>query len=401
MKATSSNLVGPTLNKNFNSKLKFFYNKGDNIKPNSFPKLLFSIFFLIILVLAYFITQPFLTAIVTGAIIAYLSYPLYESALKRIKSKTAAAAVISIFIVLLIIVPLVSVLGLVTAEAYNTYATLDSHNLGTNLMKVACKEQNWLSCKVVKSIANFLPENEQIKSFGSTEAKLDYYIQVTIKKITEFIIKNFSQFLVSLPSLILNFFIMIFIVYYLLKDGDYIASRIKNILPFKEIHKQEIIEKFHDLAYGTFYGNILVAVLQGFLAGIGFYFFGVPSPILWGFVTIFFALLPYFGTAIIWLPAALNLILIGYLQNDSASTINGIILLVYGTLVISTIDNVIKPKLISRKSHLHPVLILLGALGGLSFSGFIGLILGPFILALLITFLDIYETEKGDIQKYF
>ena len=351
--------------------------------------------------LAFYITKPFLTSIVAGAIIAYLSYPLYERALKHIKNKTAAAALISIVIVLLITIPLISVLGLVTKEAYNTYTTLSGQNLGSNFVTVACREQDSLSCKVVKSAAHMLPENEAIKSFASPEAKLDYYFQIVVKKITEIIISNFSQLLVSLPSIILNFFIMMFIVYYLLKDGEYISIKIKNILPLKDLHKQQVIEKFHDLTYGTFYGNILVAIAQGFLAGAGFYILGVHSPILWGFVTIFFALIPYFGTAVIWLPAALNLILIGYLQNDSSITIHGIILLAYGALVISTIDNLIKPKLISRKSHLHPVLILLGVLGGLSFFGFIGIILGPFILAMLVIFMDIYEKEKGEIQNYF
>ena len=350
--------------------------------------------------LAFYVTKPFLTAIVAGAIVAYLSYPLYEKVLKHIKNKTVAAAFISILIVLLITIPLFSVLGLVTKEAYDTYATLNRHNLGTNMMTVVCKEESGISCKAVKSIIDFLPENDAIKPFASPEAKLDYYLQVTIKKITEFIITNFSKFLASLPSLFLNFFIMMFITYYLLKDGDIVADKIKKILPFKEMHKQQVLEKFHDLTYGTFYGNILVAIIQGFLGALGFYFLGVPSPFLWGFVMIFFALIPYFGTAIIWLPAALNLVFIGYLQNDSSLTISGIVLLAYGTFVISTIDNILKPKLISRKSHLHPVIILLGVLGGLGLFGFIGLILGPFILALLMTFVDIYEKENTGIQKY-
>lgn len=357
--------------------------------------------FLIILALSFYITKPFLTPIVAGAIVAYLSYPLYAKLLKHIKSRTIAAAAISILIVMLITLPLISVLGLVTNEAYHTYSTLNRQNLGTNAVKVACREEDWLSCKFINSVADMLPENEAVESLPTTEAKLDYHLQITVKKITEFIIVNFSKFLVSLPSLILNFFIMVFIIYYLLRDGDRIGEKIKGMLPLKESHKGQVIEKFHDLAYGTFYGNIVVAIIQGALAGLGFYLLGVPSPVLWGFVIIFFALLPYFGTAIIWLPAALNLLLIGYLQNDKSSTINGIILLFYGALVISSIDNFLKPKLISRKSHLHPVLIILGVLGGLSLFGFIGLVLGPFILALLVTFMDIYEKEKGEIHNYF
>ena len=357
--------------------------------------------FFLILLLAFYITKPFLAAVITGAVAAYLSYPLYGKILKHAKNNSAAALTVSIFIVLLITVPIIAVLGLVSSEAYDTYTTLNTHNLGTNLIKTACREENWLSCRSLKLIVSILPENEGVKSFGSPEAKLDYYLQVTIKKIAEFIIQNFSKFLVSLPSMLLNFFVMIFVVYYLLKDGVYIATRIKNILPLKELHKQQVIQRFHDLTYGAFYGTIFVAVIQGFLGALGFYFFSIPSPILWGFVMIFFALIPYFGTAVIWLPAALNLILIGYLQNDSSYTINGIALLAYGVLVISTIDNMLKPKIIGAKSGLHPIFVLLGVLGGLSIFGFIGLIIGPVMLALLMTFVDIYEKEKEEIQKYF
>ena len=116
---------------------------------------------------------------------------------------------------------------------------------------------------------------------------------------------------------------------------------------------------------------------------------------------VIFALIPYFGTAIIWLPAALNFIFIGYLQNDNSSTIRGIVLIIYGIFVISSIDNILKPKMIGAKAKVHPILVLLGVLGGLSLFGFIGLILGPIMLALLMTFVDIYEEEKAELEKYF
>jgi predicted PurR-regulated permease PerM len=150
-----------------------------------------------------------------------------------------------------------------------------------------------------------------------------------------------------------------------------------------------------------FYGNITIAIMQGILGAIGFMIFGVPSPILWGFVMVLFALIPYFGTAVVWLPAALNLIFSGYLQNNSSLTTRGIFLIVYGVLVISSIDNILKPKLIGAKANVHPILVLIGVLGGLSLFGFVGLFLGPMMLALLMTFIDIYEEEKDELEKYF
>ena len=360
------------------------------MKSKLYPRIFFSILLFATLLLAFYITKPFLPALFTGAIIAYLSHPLYKKTLRYIKNKNLASFIVAIFIVLLFTVPFIIVLGLVSKEAYATYTTLNQQNLGTNFLKVVCIDESSLSCKTTKSFIGFLPEND-----------LDYYLQVTIKKITGFIISNVSKFLASIPSILLNFFVMIFVIYYLLKDGEIIGKRIKNILPLKESHKQHVLDKFHNIAYAVFYGNISIAILQGILGGIGFLVLGISSPILWGFVMVLFALIPYFGTAIIWLPAALNLIFIGYLQNDSSSTMRGIFLIIYGILVISSIDNILKPKIIGTKAKVHPILVLLGVLGGLSLFGFIGLILGPVMLALLMTFIDIYEEEKAELEKYF
>ena len=360
------------------------------MKPTFYPKLFFSVLFISILLLAFYITRPFLSALITGAIVAYLSYPLYKKITVYTKNKSIAAFIATILIILLITVPFVIIIGLVSREAYTTYTTLSEQDLGTNFMKIACKDEMSFSCRTIRNVLGFLPEKD-----------LDYYMQVTIEKITTFILENISKFLASLPIIFLNLFIMAFVIYYLLKDGQYVAKRIKNILPLKETHKQQVLERFHSMTSAVFYGNLLVAIIQGVLGGIGFFILGIESPILWGFVMVVFALIPYIGTAIIWLPAALNLIFLGYLQNDNSFTVRGIILIVYGLFIISSIDNFLKPKIIGTKAKVHPILVLLGVLGGLSLFGFIGLILGPVLLALMITFVDIYEKEKAELEKYF
>ena len=106
------------------------------------------------------------------------------------------------------------------------------------------------------------------------------------------------------------------------------------------------------------------------------------------------ALIPFAGTAIIWLPAALNLMFMGYIENSNSPVIRGALLLLYGIFVLSFIDHFLKPKLIGDKAEVHPILVLVGVLGGLNIFGPVGLILGPIILALLITFIDIYAEEQ-------
>lgn len=333
-------------------------------------------------------TKPFLTALITGAVIAYLSYPLYEKILRHLKSKSLASFAVTLFVVLLFAVPSVVLLSLVSKEAYIAYTSLNTHNIGTNFLAVMCRDESSLSCRTFKSSIGFLPEED-----------LDFYVQSAIKKITEFIIANVSKFLSSIFSIILDFFIIIFSIYYLLKDGETIKAKIKSILPLRESQKQSVLQKFHEVTFGVFYGNISLAIVQGTLGAIGFFIFGVSSPILWGFVMMILALLPYVGTAIVWLPAAMNLIFVGYIQNDTAYIFSGIGLIVYCIIMVVFVDYFLNPKIIGTRTGVHPILVILGVLGGLSLFGFIGLILGPVMLALLMTFVDIYEQEKAELER--
>ena len=392
VKVTSSNLEFQVPRKVWSGPL--IYNKkiksGESIKSKLYPRVFFTFVFLLLIVIAFYLVRPFLSSILTGAILAYIFYPLHKKSLKYFINPKMSAFVVTAFIFFIIVVPSILALGFVLRESLSTYKTLDSHKLGTNFMKVACQNPRWLSCRSMNFLIGFLPVDN-----------LDYYLQDTIAKITGFIINSFSSFLLSTLSIMLNMFVMVFVIYYLLKDAPAISKKIKRILPLNEPHKQHILDKFHNITFAVFYGNLFTALLQGIAGILGFVLFGVSSPILWGFVMIFFALMPYIGSAIIWAPAALNLIFVGYLQNDNSFTVRGILLLLYGIVVITSIDHIVKPKVIGKEANVHPILVLIGILGGLSMFGFIGVILGPVMLALLVTFIEIYEEDREIILDYF
>ena len=358
---------------------------GDATKSGLYPKLFFSVLFLAILLLAFYITKPFLAALITGALIAYLSYPLYKKTESYIKNKSWAAFIVTIFIVLIFTVPSVLITSLAFREAqyYTPYMETNGSQMGTNFLKVVCKNENWALCRATNGMLSFLPRNEP-----------DYYINAFIQKTSDFIIKNVEKFISSLLSIVFDFFIMVFIIYYLYKDGYSVYYRIKQMLPVKESHKERVLNRFHGTAKAIFYGNISTAVIQGILGSLGFLILGFQSPFLWGLIMALFAFVPYIGTAIVWLPAALNLMFIGYLENSNLPVVKGAILFAYGIFVLSAIDHFLKPKIIGDKAEVHPILVLIGVLGGLKLFGFIGIILGPVILALVVTFVDIYEEEQ-------
>ena len=170
------------------------------------------------------------------------------------------------------------------------------------------------------------------------------------------------------------------------------------VLPIKPAHQEILVKSFKDVTYAVIYGHVIIALIQGTLGTIGFVILGVPSPIFLGSIMTITALIPYLGTAIIWLPTAIFMITSGLIQHSNSMVIRGIILLSFGALVISTIDNILRPKIIGSKADVHPLLVLFGVLGGLSMFGFIGIIIGPVILAACIVMIKLYLTRKEDTR---
>ena len=151
------------------------------------------------------------------------------------------------------------------------------------------------------------------------------------------------------------------------------------------------MDQFEKVTYAVVFGQLLAAMAQGVVAIIGFYIFGVSLPIFWGVMTAFFALVPAVGTVIIWMPASLYLILSGYLTQDYITIANGIGLFVYGVLIISTIDNILRVKILEAKADVHPLIVIAGIIGGVNLFGVIGLFLGPILLPMLITYFETFR----------
>lgn len=347
-----------------------------------YSKIFFLAIIAAIVVISFLIIEPFITAILSGAIIAYLFYPLYRRFGSRIKNENVRAFLISIILVLIVTVPSMVILSMLAKEAYATYSTIEQHKLGSNFMDFICSNGENKLCSWTLSFLSFLPKSD-----------LNYYMRVIIEKITSAIAGSISKFLVALPIIMLDIVIVLFVVFYLLKDGKRMVERISKVLPLSSQQKAHVFRKFDQITRGVFLGNLAVAGIQGLAGGLGFLFLGLSSPLLWGSIMAVLALLPYFGTAIVWLPAALNLIILGNLTGNNSLTVKGVILIFYGIFIISTIDNILKPKIIGSKADIHPLPVLLGVLGGLQIFGIMGFIIGPILLSLLLVLIDIYEHE--------
>jgi predicted PurR-regulated permease PerM len=353
------------------------------IKSNIYSKYILIILFTILVVLAFLIVKPLITAALTACVIAYIFYPLYDKLNKKIKRKNISALIVSVLIILIITLPFFFIINIVSKETYANYIIAKQKIKSGSLFNLDCTESQSTACR----ISDFFKE-----SISNPQVK--YYLENTNQKVTSFIVNSASSFLFSVPMIILKFFIMLFITFYLFKDGASFLTKIGKLLPMKRQHQKNILKQFNDVTYAVIYGQLLIALAQGTLGTIGFFIFGVPSPIFWGAVMTFFALIPFIGTPIVWVPASLMLIISGFAQADNSLITKGILLLLYGIFIISTIDNILKPKIIGERAKLHPVLVLLGVLGGIKLFGIIGLVIGPLIFAILVASIRIYEEEK-------
>src|SRR3989344_2725448 len=327
--------------------------------------------FILIIIIALVIIRPFFTTILGSMVIAYIFYPLYKRLEFLIKNKNLASLLISLLILFLLIFPILIIANSLIKESAGLFYLIRNINLDVE------KFTNTYFFK-------YLSENVDIAD----------YIKNALNKLSIEILQRTDNFIIALPAKIINIFVMFFIIFYLFKDGEKVVDAVKKELPLKEKYKYELIRKFSDTTYATVYGVLGAAFLQAIAALIGYYFFQINSPLFLTFLTFLAALIPFIGSALIWLPVAI-------IQLIGGDSFNGVGLIIYGTLIIGSIDNIMKPMIIGRKSKMHPVLTLLGILGGLQIFGLIGIIIGPLSLAILVVFFDFYLIEKREAQIVF
>ncbi len=336
----------------------------------------------LVAIISIIVIFPFLMSIVAGAILAFIFHPLYKWMLKRTGYKFIAAFTTAIIILLIITIPMVLLVNNLTKEMHYLYLTTKQQLSSGEIIESRCYEDTFF-CNTINNI-NELWRDEDIKN----------YLISRLNEILTFITKKFSEIIFSLPKLIIQLMVVLFTTYYVLKDGPELLKRTAHVLPLKVHHQDEIIKQFGDVTHAVIYGSFIVALVQGTLGAFGFWLFGIKSFLWWALVMTFFALIPFIGTWVIWVPASFFTGISGYLQGETGLIWRGVGLFFYGLLIISTADNILKPIIVAGRARVHPLLILVGILGGLFVFGFIGLIIGPLVLAMLQTLLQIYERER-------
>ncbi len=329
------------------------------------------VLFLIMLLVSYFIVKPFLLALFFGLLLGYIVHPLYRFLEKKVRNSTLAALLICLLVFMIVLVPLAFVFKTLVQESYVVFISV-KQKLATGIFQ-NCYNQ---FC-------------QQLQQWGK-DPVVSGKVQEIAKGITNWIVQEGQELLFRVPTMVSNFIVILFTMFYTLKDGPAWRQR---MITYFNIHTQKYLQftsRIKEVVHGVVYGYILIALIQGLLGGIGFFFFGLNSPIFWGLVMAFLALIPYLGTWLVWAPAATFLLLEGIFQDSTILLWKGIGLFFYGLVVVSSIDNLLRPKLVSKAAKIHPLVILVGALGGVFSLGAAGVFVGPIMLSLLQVVLEVF-----------
>ena len=319
-------------------------------------------------VLVFLIFKPFLYALALAIVFATILQPIYQKIVGFTHGRQGLSALATILIVAVFIFVPLKFLGIqIFREAQQLYLSLID-NGGKDAIISMVKN-------LTDSLQVYFPATQDFS------VNIDQYL----KQGLGWLIQHFGSVFSSFAKIMLSSFVFLIALYYFLKDGPKLKKAIIALSPLSDTDDEAIFKKL-ELAIGSVMkGSLLIALVQGALTAIGFAIFGIPNAVLWGTVTVIAALIPGIGTALVLIPAVLFL----FFKGD---VISGVGLAVWGATAVGLIDNFLGPKLIGRGMRLHPLIILLSALGGIGFFGPIGFLLGPLTISLFFALLDIYSS---------
>ena len=326
--------------------------------------------------LLYQILSPFLSSIIWAILLAMIFYPLFQKLQRLLKKKEFLSALIMTLLVLIVIVlPFTLLMVSLASEVVDGYHQMEE------MIKTG-------------QLQAYLERMKEIPILKWILARLGQYIDLSqmdplplllknLKQISTFIFNQTTILLKGFSTFIAGFFFTLLSLYYLFKDGSRFFNGLKEIIPLSSKEKDLLIQRFKDMIYATIYGGILIAIIQGLLGGLSFWVLGLPSPIMWGTAMALLSFIPIGGTALIWAPAGI-LLLIG------GAVLKGLLLLGLGVFVISMVDNFLRPFFISARTNIHPLLLFFAVLGGIQAFGLIGVVAGPLVATLFLTLIEIY-----------
>lgn len=334
--------------------------------------------FLFLLVQLYALFSVFLVPLVWTVILVLTVYPLYALLLRYLQGRrTPAALLMTVFVVLAVAVPVFFFSKVLANQVVDFYRWVQQSVQSGELQRFLA---SWQDTFLGRLWRNWGPH------VLTPEVDLPALALQGANAISQFIVERATNIAKNLFVLIFDLLIMSFSLFFLFRDGEDLYKTLRDIIPMEPEHKNEIFHRFYETVSAVVQGMLATALAQGALAGLGFWALGMPFSFFLASLAALLSLQPLGGSAVVWLPCALYL---GF----AGSWTKAIILIAYGALIIGSVDNIIRPLIIGGRTNLPTFFLFFGILGGLQAYGFLGLFLGPVVLATIVAFIKIYREE--------
>ncbi len=322
------------------------------------------IIMILLIIISFLMIKPFFLSIIGGMILAFLFAPIFDFLLKFFKYKSLTASIITILLLLIIILPIWFLTPTIIKQSFKIFQASQELDFVTPL----------------KTIFPAIFESE---TFSNDVGKV---IEASVSKLTSGVTDGLTQIIFNFPIILLNIFVVFFTFFFVLRDKDQLVEYFKSLSPFSKETENKFFEYTKGITISVIYGQVLVGVIQGLIAGLGFFIFGVPNALYLTFVAVIIGILPIIGPVVVWVPVALYLFIDG--NNTAAIGVT-----IFGTIA-SSIDNLLRPWIVSRRTRVNSFVILIGMVGGFFLFGLLGFIIGPLILAYLLIILELYRKKE-------
>lgn len=321
--------------------------------------------------------RHFLMTLLLAGIFSAMAHPLYRRFVKWMGGRRGLASMATLLVIIIgLILPLAGFIGMITAEAIKVGQSV------TPWVEKLSSEPGAFS-QLLQSI----PFYDQIEPYRETIIRK---AGEAVGIISKFLINNLSSGAKGTINFLFLTFIFLYAIFYFLMDGDRLLQKILYYLPLEDDDEQRMLDKFTSVTRATLKGTAVIGILQGGLAGLALAVAGIPSATFWGTIMAILSIIPGIGTALVWFPAAVILAFGG-------QWVQAIGLVVFCGVVVGSIDNLLRPRLVGKDTEMHDLLILFSTLGGISFFGVVGFIIGPILAALFVTIWEMYGVAFKDV----
>jgi len=326
--------------------------------------------------LGFMIFRPFLIPITWAVVFSILFYPLYSFVLRYLRWKSAASLIVLVIILVIILGPVSYLSFLLVTELRTITASANAGGI-EGLKELA---RHPVLRNFVESVVSF---------FNITDEELNHAVAESIRQWGQDLHGSIRKGIAGIITGFLDFIFMTISIFFLLKDGPGFVKKVLDYVPFSDEQKNVLVNRIKDIVIATMYGGVVVAIVQGSAGGLAFVLLGISSPVIWGFAMAVASFLPIIGPFIIWMPAAVYLFLQGAVGK-------GIALVLIGALGISLIDNFLRPAIVGTRAKMPFLPLFFSVLGGIKAFGLIGFILGPLILAVFLSVIEVFRSvEEG------